>query len=95
MAAPRANDDYEDRLKEIFTSELAKSGDKEKKAKVTLSPTIEEISSDDDNEHVEINQEAETSCLKKSSFLFLYVGMTITPYLIHHNQVNIPYNADN
>ena len=38
MAAPRANDDYEDRFKKIITSELAKTGDKEK-AKVTLSPT--------------------------------------------------------
>jgi len=54
LAAPRANDDYEDRFKKIITSELAKPGEKEhskdnreinkmplemNRAKVTLSPT--------------------------------------------------------
>ena len=41
MATPRANDDYEDRFKKIITSELAKSGDKEKAGgtKATLSPS--------------------------------------------------------
>ena len=40
MAAPRANDDYEDRFKKIITSELARPGDKEKsQGRVSLSPT--------------------------------------------------------
>ena len=39
-SAPRANDDYEDRFKKIITSELAKSGEKERgQPRVTLSPT--------------------------------------------------------
>eukprot|EP00092_Neocalanus_flemingeri_P060395 GFUD01072376.1.p1 GENE.GFUD01072376.1~~GFUD01072376.1.p1 ORF type:complete len:1825 (+),score=446.63 GFUD01072376.1:95-5569(+) len=54
LAAPRANDDYEDRFKKLITTELAKPGEKEppkdareinkmplemNRAKVTLSPT--------------------------------------------------------
>ena len=40
LAAPRANDDYEDRFKKIITSELAKAGEKERgQTLVTLSPS--------------------------------------------------------
>ena len=107
MAAPRENDDYEDRSKKIISSELAKSGDKMK------SPNIEEISSDDDNEQVEINQEdcellvypptknfhENRITIKRRDFNTLsrgkYIVDTIVDFYYRHLYENLPSETKN